>query len=295
MSDHAEEPFRLVEVGHGSHAIYSSEFHEVCHPGVGPGEEAESLYVTQLALPGRLEAASGEFVVWDVGMGSAANTSAVIASGSELKARLRLVSFDRSLGQLEFALGQVAVFPFLTRLREPLAQLMESGQAQFRVGRLEVHWQLELADFPALADAGFSPAIPVPDAILWDPHSPPRNPSMWTLGLLRRVYNALDPGKPCNLATYSRSTRTRVTLLMAGFYVGKGSAIGLKEESTVAANHSALLAHPLDRRWLERVQRSTNAEPLHHASFPQSPITPATQSALHRHAQFNSLGVSSCY
>ena len=52
----------------------------------------------------------------------------------------------------------------------------------------------------------------------------------------RDLFRLLDPQKPCAMPTYSRSTMLRVTLLLAGFYVGRGHATGEKEETTIAAN-----------------------------------------------------------
>jgi len=43
------------------------------HVGLGPAEEAEALYVKQLQIVERLRASADEFVVWDVGLGAAAN------------------------------------------------------------------------------------------------------------------------------------------------------------------------------------------------------------------------------
>jgi tRNA U34 5-methylaminomethyl-2-thiouridine-forming methyltransferase MnmC len=40
--------------------------------------EAEALYVRQLRLPERLRRSSGEFVIWDVGLGAAANVLTVL-------------------------------------------------------------------------------------------------------------------------------------------------------------------------------------------------------------------------
>ncbi len=85
---------------------------------------------------------------------------------------------------------------------------------------------------------------------------------MWNQPLVSRLYELLDPQRPCALPTYSRSTMLRVTLLLAGFYVGVGHATGEKDETTIAANDLGLIEAPLDARWLERVRRSTSAEPL---------------------------------
>ena len=105
--------------------------------------------------------------------------------------------------------------------------------------------------------------------MLYDPFSPAKNPSMWTERLFANIYNRTDPEHPCALATYTRSTLVRVSLLLSGFYVGIGRATGEKEETTVAANSLTLIDEPLDRRWLARVRRSTSAEPLQEPVYRQ--------------------------
>jgi hypothetical protein len=80
----------------------------------------------------------------------------------------------------------------------------------------------------------------------------------------------------------------RVTLLLAGFHVGVGHATGEKEETTIAANAPALISEPLDRRWLQRVHRSTSAEPLWEPVYRQAPLSPASWEKLQQHPQFRS-------
>jgi hypothetical protein len=140
--------------------------------------------------------------------------------------------------------------------------------------------------------AGILPAeepefLPTPHAILYDPFSPAKNPAMWTLPLFTNLFRLLDPARACALATYSRSTMTRVALLLAGFYVGAGQATGEKEETTIAANTLELIGEPLDRRWLERARRSHSAEPLWEPIYRQARLAPATWEGLRRHPQFN--------
>ena len=110
---------------------------------------------------------------------------------------------------------------------------------------------------------------------------------MWTLPLFANLFRLLDPARPCALATYSRSTITRVALLLAGFYVGAGHATGEKQETTIAANTLGLIDEPLDRRWLERARRSHSAEPLCAPIYRQARLAPATWEGLQRHPQFN--------
>jgi tRNA U34 5-methylaminomethyl-2-thiouridine-forming methyltransferase MnmC len=125
-----------------------------------------------------------------------------------------------------------------------------------------------------------------PHAILFDPHSPKKNPAMWTAALFADLFRRLDPQRPCTLATYTRSTMARVALLLGGFFVGVGHPSGLKEETTVAASRLDLLDEPLDRRWLERAKCSHSAEPLSGPVYRQAPLSPETWEKLRRHPQF---------
>ena len=78
----------------------------------------------------------------------------------------------------------------------------------------------------------------------------------------------------------------RVTLLLAGFFVGVGHATGQKEETTIAANSLQLIDEPLDRRWLQRAHRSSSAEPMWTPVYRQSPLSAESWAKLQQHAQF---------
>jgi hypothetical protein len=127
---------------------------------------------------------------------------------------------------------------------------------------------------------------PKPDAILFDPYSPAKNPAMWTAPMFKDLFRLLDPRRPCALATFSRSTMSRVALLLAGFFVGRGQGVGAKEETTIAANALDLVAAPLDRRWLARARTSSSAEPLWEPVYRQAPLSAATGEKLRGHPQF---------
>ena len=78
----------------------------------------------------------------------------------------------------------------------------------------------------------------------------------------------------------------RVTLLLAGFYVGAGAAIAEKEETTIAANNLSLLKSPLGKDWLRRARNSTCAEPLRETVYTRAPLAEASWDALQQHRQF---------
>jgi tRNA U34 5-methylaminomethyl-2-thiouridine-forming methyltransferase MnmC len=109
---------------------------------------------------------------------------------------------------------------------------------------------------------------------------------MWTAALFSDLHRRLDPKRPCAMPTYSRSTMLRVTLLLAGFFVGAGGATGEKEETTIAANTLALLDEPLPRTWLERARRSRSAEPLWEPVYRQAHLSRESWEKLLCHPQF---------
>ncbi len=262
---------------------------------VGPSAEADHLHVRQLRLQERLARHHGEFVIWDVGLGAAANAIAVLRATRDSHTAIRLISFDHTLEPLQFALAHAQSLPYLLEYRQPLETLAlhPEGSITFRNGRQTVHWSFCLHDFPMLlaqgrkpeARSGVSPPE-APSAILYDPFSPAKNPAMWTLPVFNDLHRRLDVEQPCGLTTYSRSTMIRVTLLLAGFFVGIGHATGDKEETTLAANTLDLIGEPLRPAWLARVRRSTSAEPLHEPRYHQLRLGPESFARLEAHPQF---------
>ena len=286
----------LVYLRNGARSIRSLAEAETFHPVIGPAMEAEALYVRQLHLPERVRETSGEFVIWDVGLGAAATAlTAIRLIRESLKgkpARLRLVSFDLTTAAAAFALEHGAELGYVAGYESALAELVQNHSVKFGDDLLQVGWRLVLGDFPARLVSAREDARPTqnelvpPHAILFDPYSPKKNPAMWTVPLFADLFRRLDPQRPCALANYTRSTMARVTMLLGGFFVGVGHPSGLKEETTVAANRIDLLDEPLDRNWLERAKRSHSAEPLSGPVYRQAPLSPETRERLRQHPQF---------
>ncbi|MCU0771086.1 MAG: MnmC family methyltransferase [Verrucomicrobia bacterium] len=278
--------YQLVRLANGVTSVRSIARGETFHPVIGPAAEAEALYVRQLRLPQRLTACAGEFVLWDVGLGAGGNVLTALAALRDIPRQLRVVSFDETLAPLQFAVAHARELGYFGGLEETAAWMAGGAKRQaFRLGRLEVEWEVHLGDFPMLLTRD-SKSLPAPHAIMYDAYSPMRNAAMWTLPLFERLYRCLDPQRPCALPTYSRSTILRVTLLLAGFYVGVGRATGEKEETTLAANTLDLIEEPLGRDWLDRALRSHSAEPLWQPRWRVSPLSLPSRDRLRRHPQF---------
>jgi tRNA U34 5-methylaminomethyl-2-thiouridine-forming methyltransferase MnmC len=278
--------YKLVQLARGVHSIHSLEYRETLHPGLGPVAEADALYIRQVRLAERLREHRGDFVIWDIGLGAAANALTILRATQAIPCPLRLVSFDCTLEPLQFALQHQDALGYFAGYEPPLRQLLETHRAAFPDGARAVNWELQLADFPALLAQPMAQTFPKPHAILFDAYSPARNPAMWTLPLFTNLFQLLDPQRACVLPTYSRSTLLRVTLLLAGFFVGAGHAAGQKEETTLAANALELIEAPLNRDWLQRARRSHSAEPLREPVYRQAPLSTETWEQLQRHPQF---------
>lgn len=279
-------PYRIVKLASGVHSVHSLAHAETFHPVIGPVAEAEALYIRQISLPERLRLHTGEFVIWDVGLGAAANALTVLRATSGLPGSLRLLSFDHTLEPLEFALQHTQQLDYLAGYEKHLQALLRGRHVSFKEGPQAVNWDLHVADFPSLLAQPMARSFAKPHLIMFDAFSPAKNPAMWTQPLFASLFRLLDPDRPCALPTYSRSTMLRVTLLLAGFFVGVGHATGEKEETTIAANTLELIEEPLGRRWLQRAHRSTSAEPLWQPLYRQTRLTPETWEKLQQHPQF---------
>jgi len=301
--------YQLVRLNNGICSVRSLADHETFHPVVGPVAEAEALYVNQLQLRQRIQNTTGEFVIWDVGLGAAANVLTALRAMRDINSQLRVISFDHTQAPLEFALKHASDLGYFGGYEEPLVELLRAQKMTFQNGEQTVNWEFQLGDFPAWLDSHVvgrnsrraaqsisSPARedarhitfpPAPHAILFDAYSPAKNPAMWTLPLFTNLFKLLDPQRPCTMPTYSRSTILRVTLLLAGFYVGVGHATGMKEETTIAANRLDLITEPLGQRWLERAQRSHSAEPMTDPVYRTAPLSVGSLEKLRAHPQFH--------
>jgi tRNA U34 5-methylaminomethyl-2-thiouridine-forming methyltransferase MnmC len=271
--------YELVQLRNGNFSMRSRHYGETLHPGVGPAAEGEALYVRQLRLRERIATEAAPFIIWDVGLGAAANAISVWRAVGPA-AQLHMISFDSTLEPLKFALANTRELNYLDGFETPVEELCTTVSAELGNGR----WEVRVADFPKLINGPEAENLPKPHAILYDPFSPARNPEMWTQLLFARMFQLLGPR--CSLATFSRSTMIRASLLLAGLYVGAGYATGEKEETTIAANAIELIEAPLNRQWLERARRSTSAEPLWDPVFRKTPLAAATLARLESHPQF---------
>ena len=262
------------------------------HSRTPPMEEARHLYTGQSGLASRLKIPAGEeagtglatpLVIWDVGLGAAANAMAAIlcyeAEADAGPARpMHLISFENDLNPLRLAFLHNREFTYLRHAG--IGGILGAGywKSPRHPG---LRWTLMEGDFLETLTRAPAP----PDLIFFDMFSSQTESSHWTLSAFRQLFAACV-GRPVELFTYTCSTPVRAALLVAGFHVAKGRGIADRAETTTAfttasESHTHELLGP---EWLARWSRSS-------AKFP--PDLPADQQpwfehALRTHPQFRS-------
>jgi queuine tRNA-ribosyltransferase len=229
-------------------------------------EEARRLYIEQSNLAGRVRLSADEnpesvapLVIWDVGLGAAANAMAAILCYEEQATSgpvrpLQIISFENDLDSLRLAFRHSRDFPYL-RHSGP-AGILKNGEWQSRQ-HPGLSWLLLSGDF--LETMSTAPAPP--DLIFYDMFSTKTSGDQWTWSAFRQLFEACA-GRAAELFTYTCSTANRAALLAAGFYVARGRNAGEKLETTIALTPAACRATSSCRHellapnWLEKWNRS---------------------------------------
>jgi tRNA U34 5-methylaminomethyl-2-thiouridine-forming methyltransferase MnmC len=278
------EKFELVTLKSGLKSLRAVEFGETFHPVTGPLIEARILHVEQQRLVERARKSSTEksasFVIWDIGFGAGANALTAANALAQENGPIEIHSFDKNTDSIVFALENREELGYLVPYENEIRELVEKRVISF--GK-NIRWYFHLGDFRELDKS----LIPPPDSILFDPYSPKSNPEMWTLDFFTGLSKLLSDKVPCLWTNYSRSTSVRVALLLAGFFVGIGTEVGEKAETTIASNDFNLIERPLDKEFLLKAKRSTNSAPLRSQSYGLATISAEDLQKLAQHPQFN--------
>lgn len=282
---HTQVGFELVELKGGGRSIRSLVHGETMHIGTNPRTEALELHIGQQRLPERVAAweKTEPFVIWDIGLGPAGNAIAAIEALRGMSVSIEMHSFEISTAVLEYALNHAEALEYLTGWEGVIEELLTHGVAY---PAPNIRWQLHRGDFSLQ-----SHDAPAPSAIFFDPYSPARNIEMWNLETFRFIWRAVNTADApsCLMTNYTRSTAVRVTMALAGWYLGKGVPTGDKSETTIVSNRLELLEQPLGSSWIDRVRSSTNASPIRGRNDERGPIAAEDYAALVGLPQFRGL------
>ena len=219
------------------------------HSITDPILEATALYAQQSRISERLvEHLENPLVIWDVGLGGAANAMAVVVAAEKLLAQgisirpLHIISFEIDLDPLRLALMRPEKFQYL-RHRAPYTLIKNKA---WEHPSQKISWELIVGDF-----AETYPQSRRPDIIYYDPFSSKTGSPLWSHDTFAKIYDHCK-GVPTELYTFSCSTAIRAGLLSAGFFVAPGIPTGNRPETTVAYSvkpQVPLLGIPWLRRW----------------------------------------------
>lgn len=256
---------------------------EVMHARLPAMEEARRLYIEQSHLSDLLGIETEvPLILWDVGLGAAANAMAAIEcyeKATRASRPLHIVSFENDLDSLRLALRHRDRFLYL-RHGGPIT-LLEEGKWQSRT-HPGLTWELVQGDFLLTMHQQTN----APDLIFYDMFSSKTTQAVWSVEAFARLFGMCG-SRSTELFTYSASTAVRAALLAAGFYVAIGKGMGSREESTIACTPA--IAETASRRaflspaWLEKWQRSQAQFPADTAPETIPNLTPK----ILQHPQFS--------
>jgi queuine tRNA-ribosyltransferase len=244
--------FDLVPSLSGTFSVRDLETGEVMHPN-GPELESVCQFVEPARLRARLLEEGEPLRLLDVGLGAASNGLAAWRTSEQRQQgrALEMLSFERTLEPLSLALSKPDAFGLAADECVTLRALMD-GCAEGQRTR----WSLRLGDLSEHLAKLPSASI---DVVFWDPYSARSQPALWgveTFTALRRVC-----ADGASVHTFSAATPVRVALLLAGFAVGFGPALGTKQKrSTIAATSLTQIQAPLDTAWLRSLSPSALPE-----------------------------------
>lgn len=269
--------YEVHDSGRGFSSIRQMSSGEVMHSVNPPQEEARHLYVLPSRIDERLQELD-EVVIWDVGLGAAHNSMAVIHEFLErdFNGKIRIVSFENDTDPLKLALRNAPAFPHLHHAAPN--ELMKLNKWTSPKGNIE--WELIQGDF-----SHTFPGAAKPHVIFYDPFSMQTNLELWSEETFAQIFEHCR-GNEVQLLNYSASTAVRATLLAVGFTVGYGPATGPKSTTTVAYNDRALArkqgATLLGEEWLTRWEKSDVKAARGLSSSDEHEF----QERIRRHAQF---------
>ena len=240
---------------------------EIMHSRTPPMQEAHRLYIEQSDLAARLRISPEEnaetaapLVIWDVGLGAAANAMAAILCYEAQAAAgpvrpMHIVSFENDLDPLRLAFQHNREFTYLRHAG--IGGILGAGRWQSSQ-HAGLSWTLVQGDF--LEKIATAPAPP--DVIFFDMFSSKTDATQWTLAALRQIFAACE-GRATELFTYTCSTPIRAALLAVGFTIARGRSTVDKLDTTIALTPAAAQASSPGQRellggeWLARWGRSS--------------------------------------
>ena len=211
---------------------YSEAYGDVYHSAAGGVAQAEHVFLSGNALPGRW-AGRERFVILETGFGFGLNFLATWRAWKRDPARCARLHYV-ALEKHPFALEDLQVLHERHGFEEAAElhsrwPVLVPGAHRLELDGGKVVLTLFFADVALARDLRLQA-----DAFYLDGFAPAKNPEMWTPQLLRSLSRLAAPG--ATAATWSVASSVRSALEATGFAVEKRPGFGHKKEMLVARN-----------------------------------------------------------
>ncbi|WP_245792002.1 tRNA (5-methylaminomethyl-2-thiouridine)(34)-methyltransferase MnmD [Desulfurobacterium indicum] len=218
----------------GSPTFFSEEYGEPYHSvTAGAFRESEEKFIKPCKIIESLK--KRDLKILDVCFGLGFNSMSAVKAAFECGGKLLIVGFEKDIEVIKASLqldwGDMSAFKFF------LSGLLKNRS--FEDGFLTLNYFDGKIGIKVFIGEGREVVKKIYrnfgdffDVVFHDPFSPKVNPELWTLDFFKYISEMVKEGGV--LATYSSSLPVRKALLMAGFGVREGVAVGRKSKSTVA-------------------------------------------------------------
>lgn len=207
-------PWSPQQTNDGSFTFFSEEFGEAFHSLQGAKAEAFQKFAHATGLPTKARSRSSLRLL-DVCYGLGYNTAAALETIWAVNPNCQVEVYGL---ELDATVPTAAIAPdLIAEWTLSVQDILTAIALEHRCETPHLSARLLIGDarqmIRSLCESGFQA-----DAIFFDPFSPRRCPSLWTVEFFQRVAQCLSPdGK---LATYSRSASVRSAMRQAGLSVG---------------------------------------------------------------------------
>jgi queuine tRNA-ribosyltransferase len=222
--------YEVVQHKDGFHIICDKRSGRIIHPITDLIDKSKKLFDSQSDLQNQLTKMSNDpFVIWDIGLGAAVTTMAVIKEIEWLhkehgyQRSVQIFSFEKDLDSLRLALKNPSLFPHV-RHSAP-SSIAKNGFWENNLS--DIQWRLLEGDFGDTFEKA-----PAPDLIYYDLFTVDSNENERNIQLFKNIFRYCG-GKNTRLITHIVSLEIQSALIEAGFSVRKGAVVNDEIENVI--------------------------------------------------------------
>ena len=213
---------KLIITSDGSHSLYVPDINECYHSIHGAVNESNHVYIKE----GLMRLNKNPVCIFELGFGTGLNAYLTYTKAKELN--LRIIYHTIDTYRLPDTLIRKLNYPETSKINDrPLFLRIHKSKWNEKVvlspsfSLMKIHADIREYSMPFQYDL-----------IYFDAFAPDKQPELWELPVLKKMFEALNPGGI--LVTYSAKGDFRRLLTKIGYQVEKRPGPGLKRHMTLA-------------------------------------------------------------